>query len=702
MFSSNLITPHHLARKAIIYIRQSSPHQVLSNQESLRLQYALKDRARELGWHADDVLVIDSDLGLTATSTQHREGFKELLALVTLGQVGIILSFDVTRLARNCSDFYPLLDLCGYKHCLIADGDGIYDPGSANGRLLLGLKGQLSELELHTIRARMTAGLLNKAQRGELALQLPTGLERLPTGKVVKDPNREVQDRIQLVFTTFLKRGSASKVPEFFKLHDLQLPRRDRFGDLVWKPPRISALLAVLKNPAYAGAFVYGRTRTTTGPRPTDKAFTRLELEQWKIRVNDVYEAYISWETFERIQTMLRDNYAEYDRNKTRGVPRPGAALLQGLVYCGACGHKMLLQYKGGTRYLCNYLRQQYRVPVCQYLSADAIDRAVVGAFWEALSEVELDAYAQAVAADQEQRATLEHAQQQHLTRLRYDAALAQRRFEQVDPDNRLVAAELEQRWEAALRALKQAEEAYAQQQGQLSRLASIPPELQAQFRAIAQHLPQLWAQGCIGHIHKKALLRTLIDKVVLERVARDCVQTRIVWKGGATTTLLVDVPVGSFADLAGAERMEQIILEQSGTGVSDEEIARQLTAQGYRSPMRDVVLPSTVKTLRLKHRLFQKRSQSHPRRIEGWLTVPQLAQQLKLNVHWIYDRIKNGRIQVRKDAATGLYLFPDTPATLEAVSTLQSGKQAQVSFDVAAAELDCGIPNSSECGGRQ
>src|SRR6266542_3843218 len=634
MFSSNLITPHHLARKAIIYIRQSSPHQVLSNQESLRLQYALKDRARELGWHADDVLVIDSDLGLTATSTQHREGFKELLALVTLGQVGIILSFDVTRLARNCSDFYPLLDLCGYKHCLIADGDGIYDPGSANGRLLLGLKGQLSELELHTIRARMTAGLLNKAQRGELALQLPTGLERLPTGKVVKNPNREVQDRIQLVFTTFLKRGSASKVLEFFKLHDLQLPRRDRFGDLVWKPPRISALLAVLKNPAYAGAFVYGRTRTTTGPRPTDKAFTRLELEQWKIRVNDVYEAYISWETFERIQTMLRDNYAEYDRNKTRGVPRPGAALLQGLVYCGACGHKMLLQYKGGTRYLCNYLRQQYRVPVCQYLSADAIDRAVVGAFWEALSEVELDAY--------------------------------------------------------------------AQQQGQLSRLASIPPELQAQFRAIAQHLPQLWAQGCIGHIHKKALLRTLIDKVVLERVARDCVQTRIVWKGGATTTLLVDVPVGSFADLAGAERMEQIILEQSGTGVSDEEIARQLTAQGYRSPMRDVVLPSTVKTIRLKHRLFQKRSQSHPRRIEGWLTVPQLAQQLKLNVHWISDRIANGRIQVRKDAATGLYLFPDTPATLEAVSTLQSGKQAQVSFDVAAAELDCGIPNSSECGGRQ
>ena len=701
MVSSDLITSHHLARKAIIYIRQSSPHQALSNQESLRLQYALTDRARELGWHADDVLVIDSDLGLTAASAQHREGFKELLALLTLDQVGIILSFDVTRLARNCSDFYPLLDLCGYKRCLIADSDGIYDPGSANGRLLLGLKGQLSELELHTIRARLTAGLLNKAQRGELALQLPIGLERLPTGKVVKDPNREVQERIQLVFTIFLERGSASKVLEFFTRHDLQLPRRDRFGDLVWKPPQLSALLAVLKNPAYAGAFVYGRTRTSSGPRPTDKTFTRLGLEQWKIRVNDVYEAYISWETFERIQRMLGDNYAEYDRNKTRGVPREGAALLQGIVYCGACGHKLVVQYKGGTRYLCNYLRQQYRVPVCQYLSADAIDRAVVGAFWEALSEVELDAYAQAVAAEQEQRAILDHAQQHHLTRLRYDAALAQRRFEQVDPDNRLVAAELEQRWEVALRALKLFEESYAQQHRQLSRLASIPPELQAQFGAVAQHLPHLWTQGCIGQIHKKALLRALIDKVVLERVARDCVQTRIVWKGGASTTLMVGVPVGAFADLAGAERMEQIIVEQSGKGSSDEEIAQLLTAQGYRSPMRDVVLPSTVQTIRLKHRLFQKRSQSHPRRVEGWLTVPQLAQRLQLTPHWLYDRIANGRILVRKDAATGLYLFPDTPATLETLSELQLGKRAQVSFDVAAVELDYGIPNSSERGRR-
>src|SRR5213080_1839587 len=298
MTTSELITPNHLQKKAVIYIRQSTLTQVIVNQESLRLQYALEQRAQSLGWRAEDIEIIDADLGLTGASAQHRTGFQELVAKVTLGQVGIILSVDVTRLSRNCSDWYPLLDVCGYRGCLIADQDGVYDPGSTNGRLLLGLKGQLSELELHTIRARMTAGLLNKAERGELALQLPIGLTRLPTGTVVKDPNREVQDRIQLVFTTFLERRSASKVLEFFNLHELLLPRRDRFGEVVWKQPTIAAILAMLKNPAYAGAFVYGRTRTSSsGPLPTDKALKRLPRDEWKIKVNDVYPAYVSWET---------------------------------------------------------------------------------------------------------------------------------------------------------------------------------------------------------------------------------------------------------------------------------------------------------------------------------------------------------------------------------------------------------------------
>ncbi len=261
MNTSELVTPQHLQHKAIIYIRQSTPHQQISNQESLRLQYALHQRAQMLGWHPDDIEIIDADLGLTGASAQHRTGFQELVTKVSLGQVGIILSCEVTRLSRNCSDWYPLLDVCGYRGCLIADNDGIYDPGSANGRLLLGLKGQLSELELHTIRARMTAGLLNKAERGALALQLPVGLVRDVTGTVRKDPHREVQDRLDLVFTTFLRVKSASKVLQFFNAHDLHLPRRDRFGDIIWKKPTVAAILQILKNPAYAGAFVYGKTR---------------------------------------------------------------------------------------------------------------------------------------------------------------------------------------------------------------------------------------------------------------------------------------------------------------------------------------------------------------------------------------------------------------------------------------------------------
>jgi DNA invertase Pin-like site-specific DNA recombinase len=682
MSRSELVSPQHLQRKALIYIRQSTPHQVLSNQESLRLQYALQQRAMELGWRAEDIEIIDADLGLTATSASHRTGFREMVAKVTLGQVGIILSVDVMRLSRNCSDWYPLLDVCGYRGCLIADRDGIYDPGSANGRLLLGLKGQLSELELHTIRARMTAGLLNKAQRGALALQLPVGLVRDAIGKVHKDPNREVQDRLELIFTTFLRLRSANKVVWFLTTHDLRLPRRDRFGDVVWKKPTVAACVQILKNPAYAGAFVYGKTRSIrkdpASPRTQE---VRLPMAEWKIRVDDVYPAYISWATYEQIQNMLADNYAAYDRNKSRGVPRDGAGLLQGIVYCAECGHKMVMEYKHGTRYHCNALRQQYRVPVCQDMAADPVDRQVVESFFQALSPVELDIYEAAVATQDALAQQIAHAQQQHLERLRYQATLAQRQFNRVDPDNRLVAAELEKRWEAALGELKQAEEAQAEPHPPSADLQALEPELETAFRSIGQQLPGLWRQGRVSQHHKKALLRALIEKVVLHRVARDRVQARIVWKGGDTTTLSIPVPVGALKDLTGAEEMEHIILARSAAGVLDETIAQELTELGYRSPMSQVVLPSTVKIIRLKHRQFQIRSQSHPRQIEGALTVSQIAGALDMDPHWIYDRIHNGTIEVDKDPKTRLFLFPDEPETIAQFKLLRAGQFQNLRF---------------------
>src|SRR5215468_968666 len=683
MHNADLMTPQHLARKAVMYIRQSTPHPVVSHQESLRLQYALGERAHQLGWPDEALEIIADELGLTAATAHHRPGFNTLVAQVTLEQVGLIVSYDVTRLARNCSDWYPLLDLCGYKGCLIADGDGIYDPATVNGRLLLGLKGTLSEWERHTMKARLTAGLIHKAERGELALTLPTGLVRNGQEQGHKIPNQEAQARLALVFETFLQCRSASRVVDVFNTHALLLPRRDRFGDLVWKAPRVAAVLAILKHPAYAGAFTYGRTRTlrreTSQGRP---ALTRLPQEQWRVCIPDVYPPYISWETYLQIQTMLKENHTEYDRNKTRGIPRPGKALLHGLVSCGECGHKMVVQYKGGTRYSCNYLRQQYRTPVCQYIAADPVDTRVVDAFFQALSSVELDVYAQALAKRQQQAERLAHAHAQHLERLRYAAAYCARQFRHVDPAHRHVAAELEHAWELALQALKQAE-ATEQQRAQ----SGTPPEqalspaLQGAFRAIGHTLPELWPTDVLSQAQRKALLRCLIDKVVLQRARRDQIHTRIVWRGGETTTVEIPVAVGALTDLPTAHAMAQQIRVLFAEGKSDDEMVRQLTQHGYRSPSQPTVLPSTVKGIRLKLGLMQQRSQSHPRRITGYLTVPQLAKALAITPHWVYHQIKRGTVAITRDAATGLYLFPDTPQTLEDFRQLQAGQRPALRY---------------------
>lgn len=684
MSNSELVRASHLVRKAVIYVRQSTPSQVLTNQESTRLQYALTKRATDLGWHAEDIEVIDADLGLTGSSAQEREGFKELVAEVTLGRIGLILSSEVTRLSRNCSDWYPLLDVCGYKGCLIGDQGSVYDPASAEGRLVLGLKGTLSEMELHTIRGRLTAGLLSKAERGELALKLPIGLERDEHGLVHKDPNLEVQNRLSLVFETFLRLRTASKALRYFHESELLLPRRDRFGEVAWKTPTATAILSILKNPAYAGAFVYGRTRDRARrtQQGTVKKFERLPMEQWRIVVKDKYPAYVDWQTFEKIQKMLQDNHAEYERNKSRGVPRAGKALLHGIVYCGECGRKMSVQYKGGAHYVCNSLRREYRAPVCQYLPADPVDDAVVNAFFEALSPVELDLYSKAMAHREQADEQAQKARQQQLQRLRYQAELARRRFERCDPDNRLVADELERRWEAALRELRRAEEAEDGRYRQSEALSEgLSEELKEAFTALGQRLPGIWNGDVLSQQHKKALLRCLIEKVVVHRLATDRLQARVVWTGGQTTTFEVRTNVASFADLSDAEEMERLIEELFGEGLSDEEIAHRLTNLGHRSPQSAHVLKSTVSKVRHRLRLLRSHSQSHPRNMNGSLTVSQVAQKLGMSVWWVYDRIHSGRIQIAKDAATRLYLFPDEPVTMERFREFKEGKIHEIGF---------------------
>ncbi len=680
MLTSELVQPHHLSRQAVIYIRQSSPNQVLTHQESLRLQHALRQRAEQLGWSPATIQVIDADLGQTARTIVGRSGFQELVTRVSTDQVGIILSYEVTRLARNCTDWYPLLDVCGFRRCLIADCDGVYDPGSVNGRLILGLKGQISELELHTIRNRLHAALVQKAERGELAQVLPAGLVRDEAGIVRKDPHQEVQSRIALVFTAFQEQRATTKVVRFLRQHHLRLPRKDRWGEIVWRWPTTSAIASILQNPAYAGAYVRGRTQTYwKNGKPLQR---RLPLSQWKICLRDRYPAYISWEQFEKNQTMLQDNYSEYNRNRTRGIPRSGKALLHGLVCCGQCGHKMVVQYKGGTQYLCNQLRGQYQVPVCQRLPADPIDDWVVHQFFAAFAGAELDLYALSVQQAEQEQQHLTKAHQQQLQRLHYEAELAERQFRRADPENRLVAAELERRWEQALQAVAEAEEIWCREETQRSGVQPLSPQIRQALEQAGEQLPELWDQeDFFSQAQRKALLRCLIDKVVVHRIAADSVHARIVWRGGETTMTDIAVSVGSMTRLSFAADMEKAILQLARQGQRDEQIADYLTGQGYRSPQRSVVLPSTVKNIRLRHGLLVKRSQSHPRRIAGFLTLSQIAERLQISPHWIYDRIHNGTIRVSKDPEWQLYLFPDKPSTLTLFRKLRDGKVKNLRF---------------------
>lgn len=672
---SELIQLAHLKRKAVVYIRQSTPHQVVSNQESLRLQYALNQRARDLGWHEADIDVIDADLGLSGASAAHRSGFQELVGRVGLSEVGIILSIDVTRLARNCSDWYPLLDICGLRGCLIADRDGVYDPGSANGRLLLGLKGTISELELHTIRSRLTAGLIAKAQRGELALTLPVGLVR-DAGVVLKDPDTAVQGRLGLVFELFLKLRSIAKVMRMLNARDLDLPRRDRHGELHWARATVSAVAAILKNPAYAGAFVYGRTRMrdpSPDSRSPAKAKVARPLEEWRIVVKDRYPAYIDWPTYEKIRSIVSDNRAEYMRTKTRGIPRDGDLLLHGIVWCGRCGHKMYVRYKGGGEYVCNHLRTHSGLPTCQHIRAEAVDAAVAEAFLSALAPAELDALSRARRAQSKVDNALRANAEREVERKRYAAALAQRQYNRVNPDNRLVAAELERRWESALMEVRAAEAALAEQSAQQPTAhMAMGKAFTGKVVTLAGRLPQIWADPATTDAHRKALLRCLVDKVVLDRTPESAL-VRIVWRGGAVTDLEVKMRVTAITKLARGAEMRARLLEMAKAGVPDDEIARVLTTEGHRSAhCADKVLPVTVQRIRLAEGIKAPPSRRRWNHDPSYLSTTALAAKLGIPVNWLYVQIRKKRLLIDPQP-TGAYLFPDTSVVMEGVRNLRN-----------------------------
>ncbi len=681
MTTSEHIQPHHLQRQAVVYPRQSSPQQVLNHQESLRLQYALTKRANAFGWDASQVQVIDTDLGITGSSAAGRPGFQELVTRVNLGQVGIIFAYDVTRLARNCTDWYQLLDLCGYRRCLVGDQEAIYDPATPNGRLILGLKGLIAELELHTIKMRLHAGLISKARRGELAMSLPVGLVRDLSGRVVKHPDREVRDRIAFVFATLLRVKSIHGVVREMTAAGLLLPRRERGWDdgaIMWRRATAAAISSLLRNPAYAGTFVYGRTRFQ--PRLPGGPCRKHPLppEQWQFMVPDKYPAYISRDTYETIQAILRDNYQEYHRRRSRGVARSGAALLQGLAYCGQCGNKMTVQYHAAPRYICNHHKMQSGGTECQRLPIAPIDTCVVDNFWEALSPAELDCYDEAVAAFNKQRRQVERARNQQLERLRYEARLAEKQYRLVDPENRLVAAELERRWEQALQAVSQEEERSVR--GAMAE--PLAAELRRQLDEVRPSLRQMWDSGKLSNIRKKELLRVLIDKVVLKRPAADKCEVRIIWKGGNWSTADLPLPVVTYAELTNGQELVSEVLRRARAGQRDKQIAEEMTAAGYHAPLKSCLSVDSVVRIRQQHGVYSRKTEFLRQGLAGWITLGRAVERLGEHRAWAYYLIRKQRLIIDRDSEIGLYLVRDNKRVLKDLKNLLRGERFSLTLE--------------------
>lgn len=471
MNGSQKIQASHLSRQAVIYIRQSDPKQVRQNRESGHNQRALRDRVLELGWRKHQIDVVDEDQGRSARHTAGRDAFQKLAADVGLHKVGIIVGYEVSRLSRNCADWYRLLELCAVFDTLLADADGVYNPRDFNDRLLLGLKGSLAEAELHSIRLRLDAGRLSKARRAELVQHLPTGLLRDADGVPRFDPDRSVRDRIRFVFDKFRELGSAQKVLRFMAAHGLKLPRRQTSGlyagRVLWKEPNSAMLLSLLKNPAYAGAFAYGQriadpSQQVPGRPATGKI--RQPPDRWLVLVKDVYPAYITWEEHERIRATIEENRQKMAERLTRKQAiRRGAALLTGLVRCGRCGHVMHVAYKENRfQYICQLANSHYAKANCQYLTGAPIDEAVVQEFFRVLQPSEIDALERVNAKQAAHRRELEVHLEQEVRRLEYAASRAERQYDSVDPENRLIAATLEPAgWGRRLQCLNEGKEGF-------------------------------------------------------------------------------------------------------------------------------------------------------------------------------------------------------------------------------------------------
>jgi DNA invertase Pin-like site-specific DNA recombinase len=581
------ITARHLHRLACLYVRQSTLQQVFENTESTARQYALRERAVALGWPPERIIVIDQDLGQSGASAADRAGFQRLVAEVGLGKVGLVLGLEVSRLARSSSDWHRLLEICALTGTLILDEDGLYDPATFNDRLLLGLKGTMSEAELYVLRARLQGGILNKARRAALKLHLPVGFCYAEDDRMILDPDRQVQDTIRFLFRTFQRMGSASATVRAFRRDHVPFPRRVRsgphHGELVWGDLQHHDVLRILHNPCYAGAFVFGRTRTS---KTVDGKIhiASLPRAEWQVVVREAHIGYIPWEVYEMHLTQLAANRQAYTPQRLR-PPREGPALLQGLVLCGRCGERMPVRYhqRGGRRIVPDYLCQRTGIargePPCQRVPGRDLERALANILVEVVTP---ETVALTLAVQDELVARAAEAarlRQLQVERAQYEAVLAQRRYLRVDPENRLVADVLEAEWNAKLRALAEAHEAVEQphQQDQ-ARLRAAERETMLELPC---DVTRFWRDPRTTDRERKRVVRLLIEDVTVQKA--DHILAQIRFKGGATRALTVPLPP-PFTQSRLTPPDTLAAIDQLLATSTDAEVAAQLNARGYRT----------------------------------------------------------------------------------------------------------------------
>jgi DNA invertase Pin-like site-specific DNA recombinase len=585
--ASEKVTTRHLARLAYLYVRQSTVRQVFENTESTTRQYALRERAVALGWPTERIVVVDSDLGHSAASAVDRAGFQTLVAEVGLGHVGIVLGLEVSRLARNNSDWHRLLEICALTQTLILDEDGLYDPGHFNDRLLLGLKGTMSEAELHVLQARLRGGILSKAGRGELRLPLPVGFCYAAGDRVVLDPDLQVQQAVRLFFATFARTGSAWGTVKVFREQGLSFPRRIRTGarrgELLWAPLLHSTTLHLLHNPRYAGAFFFGRTRTRKLADGHAQSIV-LPQDQWHTLVREAHPGYISWAEFEENQRRLRENAQVCGQERRHGPAREGPALLQGIILCGRCGERMTVRYHHRRsrlvpEYVCQRDGIEHGGPLCQIVPGGRLDQAIGALLVAAVTPLTLEV---ALTVQAEIASHLEETDRLRLLqveRARYEADLAERRFRQVDPENRLVAAVLEAEWNEHLRLLAEAQRTYDQQR-QTDR-QRLDEQQRAAILALSTDFPRLWNDPHTPDRERKRMVRLLLADVTVCK--EEQIIAHIRFAGGATRTLLV--PLGRPAEEI--RRTDPAIvaqIDQLLDHYTDGTVATLLNERGLRS----------------------------------------------------------------------------------------------------------------------